>query len=82
MKFDINVRQVVEIPDANLLELAASVRDKWNMTPDEPVSNQDLIDEAIAQDLIDEIDGSWSVEDDEYFTDDELAENATVSTDK
>ena len=82
MKFDINVRQVVEIPDANLLELAASVREKWNMTPDEPVSNQDLIDEAIAQDLIDEIDGSWSVEDDEYFTDDELAENATVSTDK
>ena len=82
MKFDINVRQVVEIPDANLLELAASVRDKRNMTPDEPVSNQELIDEAIAQGLIDEIDGSWSVEDDEYFTDDELAENATVSTDK
>src|SRR5947207_2571293 len=70
MTLTIHVRQEVDIPDAELLTLAAAVRKKWGRKGSEHVHAEDLLNEAEARGLV-SLPKRFRVED-ECFTDEEL----------
>lgn len=70
MILTIHVPQGVDIPDAELLALAAAVREKWGLNDAEPVHAEDLLNEAAARGLL-TLPERYRVED-ESFTDAEL----------
>ena len=67
MKIDLVVKrsETVEIPDDELLGLAAKIRDKWSMEDGKAVHAEDLVNEAIAAGLLDLPDG-WEAPDQEW----------------
>ena len=70
MILTIHVPQEVDIPDTELLTLAAAIRTKWGLNDPEPVHAEDLLTEASARGLV-TLPGRYRVED-QCFTDDEL----------
>ena len=71
MKIDIKIQKTIEIPDDEVLEVAASVREKWGKGPLEPVHVEDLVNEAMAMNIISAED-AFVLDEDCAATDDEL----------
>ena len=74
MTLTIHVRQEVDIPDAELLTLAAAVRKKWGKQTSDPVHAEDLLIEAAARGLV-ALPESYRVLDDVDFTDADLVDH-------